>query len=77
MKELTHFIGGKPVNGKSGRFGDGFEPMAGEVISHVPFASKRECAPLRICSRPGGLNPNRVSTAARPRLHEIPRTRRQ
>jgi hypothetical protein len=46
MKELSHFIGGKPVNGKSGRFGDGFEPMAGEVISHVPFASKRECAPL-------------------------------
>jgi hypothetical protein len=76
MKELTHFIGGKPVNGKSGRFGDGFEPMAGEVISHVTFASKRECAPLsktRLGSTHlGGYK----SAAARPRLHEIPRTRR-
>ena len=42
MKELTHFIGGKHVNGTSGRLGDGFEPMTGEVISRVPFASKAE-----------------------------------
>jgi malonate-semialdehyde dehydrogenase (acetylating)/methylmalonate-semialdehyde dehydrogenase len=42
MKELTHFIGGKHVRGTSGRFGDGFEPMTGEVISRVPFASKAE-----------------------------------
>jgi malonate-semialdehyde dehydrogenase (acetylating) / methylmalonate-semialdehyde dehydrogenase len=42
MKELTHFIGGKHVTGTSGRFGDGFEPMTGVVISRVPFASKAE-----------------------------------
>ena len=42
MKELTHFIGGKHVNGTSGRLGDGFEPMTGEVISRVPLASKAE-----------------------------------
>lgn len=42
MKELTHFIGGKHVNGTSGRFCDGFEPMTGEVISRVPCASKAE-----------------------------------
>jgi malonate-semialdehyde dehydrogenase (acetylating) / methylmalonate-semialdehyde dehydrogenase len=42
MKELTHFIGGKHVNGTSECFCDGFEPMTGEVISHVPLASKAE-----------------------------------
>jgi acyl-CoA reductase-like NAD-dependent aldehyde dehydrogenase len=42
VKELTHFIGGKHVRGTSGRFGDGFEPMTGDVLSRVPFASKEE-----------------------------------
>jgi len=42
VKELTHFIGGKHINGTSGRFCDGFEPMTGQVISRVPLASKRE-----------------------------------
>ena len=42
MKELTHFIGGKHVTGTSGRFGDGFEPMTGEMISRVPLASRVE-----------------------------------
>jgi malonate-semialdehyde dehydrogenase (acetylating) / methylmalonate-semialdehyde dehydrogenase len=35
MKELTHFVDGKHVRGISGRFGDGFEPLIGEVISRV------------------------------------------
>jgi malonate-semialdehyde dehydrogenase (acetylating)/methylmalonate-semialdehyde dehydrogenase len=42
VKELTHFIGGRHVNGTSGRFCDGFEPMTGQVISRIPLASKRE-----------------------------------
>jgi malonate-semialdehyde dehydrogenase (acetylating)/methylmalonate-semialdehyde dehydrogenase len=42
MRELTHFIGGKHVNGSSGRFADGYQPMTGEVISRVPLASKAE-----------------------------------
>jgi len=42
MKELTHFIGGKHVRSTSGRFGEGYEPMTGEVISRVPLASKAE-----------------------------------
>jgi len=42
MKELTHFVGGKHVSGASRQFGDGFEPMTGEVISRVPLASKAE-----------------------------------
>ena len=42
MKELTHFIGDNHVRGTSGRFGEGSEPMTGEVISRVPLASKAE-----------------------------------
>jgi malonate-semialdehyde dehydrogenase (acetylating)/methylmalonate-semialdehyde dehydrogenase len=40
--ELSHFIGGKRVNGTSGRFADVFWPMTGEVAARVPLASKAE-----------------------------------
>jgi malonate-semialdehyde dehydrogenase (acetylating)/methylmalonate-semialdehyde dehydrogenase len=42
LRELTHFIGGRHVNGRSGRFAEGFEPMTGEIVSRVPLASKAE-----------------------------------
>jgi len=42
MKELTHFIGGKHVQGTSGAFGDVFNPNTGEVQSRVPLATKAE-----------------------------------
>jgi malonate-semialdehyde dehydrogenase (acetylating)/methylmalonate-semialdehyde dehydrogenase len=42
MQELTHFIGGAHVKGTSGRVGDVFTPMTGEVAAHVPLASKAE-----------------------------------
>ncbi|MCM3719827.1 CoA-acylating methylmalonate-semialdehyde dehydrogenase [Fictibacillus phosphorivorans] len=42
VKELTHFIGGKRINGKSGRFSEVFNPATGEVIAKVPLASKEE-----------------------------------
>ena len=41
-QELTHFIGGKRVKGASGRFGDVYWPMTGEVAARVPLASKAE-----------------------------------
>jgi malonate-semialdehyde dehydrogenase (acetylating) / methylmalonate-semialdehyde dehydrogenase len=41
-KELTHFIGGKAVAGKSGRFADVFTPATGEVIARVPLANATE-----------------------------------
>jgi len=44
MLEYGHFIGGKKVKGTSGRTGDVFEPMTGEVRAHVAFASKQEVA---------------------------------
>ncbi len=42
MRELTHFIDGKPVKGNSGRFGEVFMPMTGEVSAKVPLASPSE-----------------------------------
>ncbi|MFZ5792030.1 MAG: CoA-acylating methylmalonate-semialdehyde dehydrogenase [Pseudomonadota bacterium] len=41
-KTIPHFINGKTVEGKSGRFGDVFNPATGEVSARVAFASKGE-----------------------------------
>ena len=41
-EELHHFIGGKKVAGTSGRFGDVYWPMTGEVAGKVPLASAAE-----------------------------------
>ena len=41
-QELKHFIGGKHVAGKSGRFGDVFNPSTGELAAKVPYASAAE-----------------------------------
>ncbi|WP_129690891.1 CoA-acylating methylmalonate-semialdehyde dehydrogenase [Gottfriedia acidiceleris] len=42
VKELTHYIDGKMIAGKSGRFQDVFNPATGEVIAKVPLASVEE-----------------------------------
>jgi malonate-semialdehyde dehydrogenase (acetylating)/methylmalonate-semialdehyde dehydrogenase len=42
MIHYGHFIGGKHVKGKSGRFTDAYWPMTGEVASKVPLASAAE-----------------------------------
>jgi malonate-semialdehyde dehydrogenase (acetylating) / methylmalonate-semialdehyde dehydrogenase len=42
VKELTHFIGGKMINGESGRFSEVFNPATGEIIAKVPLASSNE-----------------------------------
>ncbi len=42
MREIGHFIGGKQVKGTSGRSGDVFQPMTGDVIAKVALASKAE-----------------------------------
>ncbi|TLG78693.1 CoA-acylating methylmalonate-semialdehyde dehydrogenase [Methylocystis sp. B8] len=42
MEELWHFIGGRRVKGKSGRFSDAYEPMTGATISRVPLAGREE-----------------------------------
>jgi malonate-semialdehyde dehydrogenase (acetylating)/methylmalonate-semialdehyde dehydrogenase len=42
MREIGHFIGGKPVAGTSGKFGDVFNPAAGEVTARVALADATE-----------------------------------
>src|ERR1700692_5027370 len=40
MRDIGHFIGGKEINGASGRFGDVFNPNTGEVQAKVALANK-------------------------------------
>ncbi|MCB1514490.1 MAG: aldehyde dehydrogenase family protein, partial [Hyphomicrobiaceae bacterium] len=40
--ELTHLIGGKRLSATSGRFGDVFWPMTGEVAARVGYASVQD-----------------------------------
>ncbi len=42
VQELFHFIGGKRVKGRSGRFGDVYWPMTGEVAAKIPLADNSE-----------------------------------
>jgi malonate-semialdehyde dehydrogenase (acetylating)/methylmalonate-semialdehyde dehydrogenase len=42
MREIGHFIAGKPVAGTSGKFGDVYNPAAGEVIARVALADTAE-----------------------------------
>lgn len=42
MEKLTHFIGGKKVEGTSGRFGDVYNPATGQVQKQVPLATAGE-----------------------------------
>ena len=42
MREIGHFIGGKPVAGTSGNYGDVYNPASGEVIAKVALASAAE-----------------------------------
>jgi malonate-semialdehyde dehydrogenase (acetylating)/methylmalonate-semialdehyde dehydrogenase len=41
-KTIGHFIGGKRVEGKSGRHGDIFNPNTGELQAKVALASAAE-----------------------------------
>src|SRR5215467_683984 len=42
MSDIQHHIGGKRVNGASGRSGPVFNPATGEEIRRVAFADKGE-----------------------------------
>src|SRR4051812_49891936 len=42
MRNVGHFIGGREVEGRSGRTADVFQPMDGTVIAKVALASKAE-----------------------------------
>jgi len=42
MRVIGHFVGGKEIEGTSGRFGDVFNPNTGEVQAKVAFAKHSE-----------------------------------
>ena len=42
MREITHFINGEHVEGKSGRFGDIYDPNTGRVQGRVQLATQGE-----------------------------------
>jgi malonate-semialdehyde dehydrogenase (acetylating)/methylmalonate-semialdehyde dehydrogenase len=42
VQTIGHFIGGKPVSGSSGRFGDVYDPATGQVTKRVAFAAAGE-----------------------------------
>jgi len=42
MRTVGHFIGGREVEGSSGRYGDVYEPMTGEVRAKVALATRDE-----------------------------------
>ncbi|MHB1220245.1 MAG: CoA-acylating methylmalonate-semialdehyde dehydrogenase [Alphaproteobacteria bacterium] len=42
MSTIEHFINGKTVKGRSGRYGDVFNPATGEVTKKVSLATKEE-----------------------------------
>ncbi|HEY0394998.1 MAG TPA: CoA-acylating methylmalonate-semialdehyde dehydrogenase, partial [Candidatus Elarobacter sp.] len=42
LTRLGHFVGGSPVDGDSGRFGDVYDPATGEIARRVAFAGAEE-----------------------------------
>lgn len=64
MRDITHFIDGASVAGRSGRFGDVFNPNTGEVQARVPLATADELdgavqAALRAQPAWAAVNPQR------------------
>ncbi len=42
MRQIGHFMGGRPVSGEGGRFGDVFNPATGEVAGRVALGGAAE-----------------------------------
>jgi len=42
MRHLTHYINGEMIEGKSGRYGDVFDPAVGKVQKRVPLGNAEE-----------------------------------
>jgi malonate-semialdehyde dehydrogenase (acetylating)/methylmalonate-semialdehyde dehydrogenase len=42
MRTVGHFVGGREIEGTSGRFADVYQPMTGDVIAKVSLASQAE-----------------------------------
>ena len=65
VKTLTHFINGEEVEGKSGRFGDVFNPSTGEKIAKVPLASTEEVNEVVKLAKEGFTHWSKISVGKR------------
>ncbi|PID23614.1 CoA-acylating methylmalonate-semialdehyde dehydrogenase [Sporosarcina sp. P7] len=65
VQTLTHFINGEEVEGKSGRFGDVFNPSTGEKIAQVPLASTEEVNEVVKLAKEGFTHWSKVSVGKR------------
>jgi hypothetical protein len=45
MRSIPHFVGGRAVEGTSGRFGDVFDPNTGQVQARVALAGRASWTP--------------------------------
>jgi hypothetical protein len=66
MTELSHYIDGRRVPGKSGRFAEVFNPATGEVQATVPLASRPSSTPRSPPPRPPSRNGPRPIPSAAP-----------
>jgi hypothetical protein len=71
MTDLSHFIDGARVAGRSGRFADVFNPATGAVEARAPLASAEEVAAGRRRGQ-GRLAGLGADAGAAPRAHPRP-----
>jgi malonate-semialdehyde dehydrogenase (acetylating) / methylmalonate-semialdehyde dehydrogenase len=67
-RQLCHYIGGRFVEGTSGRAGDVFNPATGEVIAQAPFASPAEVASVAEAARDAFAEWSRTPAVRRARV---------
>src|SRR5258706_24690 len=67
-RELSHFVGGKHVQGGSGRFGEVFNPTSGALAARVPLASKSEVERVIANAREAHAGWSETSSVTRARV---------
>jgi malonate-semialdehyde dehydrogenase (acetylating) / methylmalonate-semialdehyde dehydrogenase len=65
IEKLSHFINGERVEGKSGRYGDVYNPSLGVKIAEVPLASAEEVGEVVELAKKGFEAWSKVSVARR------------
>jgi malonate-semialdehyde dehydrogenase (acetylating) / methylmalonate-semialdehyde dehydrogenase len=65
IEKLSHFINGEKVEGKSGRYGDVYNPSLGVKIAEVPLASAEEVGEVVELAKKGFEAWSKVSVARR------------
>jgi len=65
IEKLSHFINGEKVEGKSGRYGDVYNPSLGQKIAEVPLASAEEVGEVVEFAKKGFVDWSKVSVAKR------------